>query len=152
MKSVHLFPGNRSSAMLALCTQHGRETPRGSGNWRQVQPPATSGPNIAHSTPQPSHWGEQVMAHHSFVMSVFLRRRKYNLILQTELFNLDLTDSGAVLNLPSGLDYHYQDPVYYFCVQSQEDGEFLHQGVGSHVQVVNHYSCCQRYHCLSRSR
>ena len=26
----------------------------------------------------------------------------------------------AVLNLPSGLDYHYQDPVYYFCVTTRE--------------------------------
>ena len=51
------------------------------------------------------------------------------------MFEPDLTDSGAVLNLPSGLDYHYQDPVYYFCVQSQQDGEFLHQGDGSHVKV-----------------
>ena len=54
VKSVHLCHGNRSSAMLALATVHsthyGRETPGGSGNLRQVQPPATSGPNIAHST------------------------------------------------------------------------------------------------------
>ena len=61
--------------------------------------------------------------------------QNYNSILQTEMFELELTDSGAVLSLPSGLDYHYQDPVYYFCVQSQEQGDFLHQGTGSHLQV-----------------
>ena len=44
-----------------------------------------------------------------------------------------------MLKLPSGLDYHYQDPVYYFCVQSQQDGEFLHQGEGSHVKVDIHH-------------
>ena len=57
--------------------------------------------------------------------------------LQTEMFEPDLTGSGAVLSLPSGLDYHYQDPVYYFCVQQHLEGEFLHQGDGSHVQVDN---------------
>ena len=42
-----------------------------------------------------------------------------------------------MLSLPGGLEYHAQpqDQVYFFCVQTEEDGEFLHQGRGSHIQV-----------------
>ena len=40
-----------------------------------------------------------------------------------------------MLSLPSGLDYHPQDQVYFFCLQTEEHGQFLHQGHGSQIEV-----------------
>ena len=75
-------------------------------------------------------------AGHYQVIGVTVNWQRVQLIVQTEVYQPERGEPGtAVLSLPGGLEYHAQDQVYFFCLQTEEHGQFLHQGHGSQIEV-----------------
>ena len=66
---------------------------------------------------------------------IWFDKNHLRLKFQTEIFVPNKTAYGLQLVLPEGLDYHDSDDEYFFCVQTEKEGKFLHQGDGDHIKV-----------------